>query len=249
MADAFLKVLTGPRQGLNVPLSPNEQLLIGRKRGDLVINDPLISGSHARIYTQEDGWYIQDLGSTNGTMVDGQMIRESALRPGAEITIGNSKIALFVGLTALKEESNSPANTTHARMEIAWLLDEELIDLKSGSDRTHNATDIIDKDLRVPPGLKGAIEVMAGQDAGKLFRCDKGNLTIGRRTGEIPLTDLEVSRRHAVIEMFGCEMIFLRDLDSTNGTFHNGRRVDSARLQNGDTIGIGRTVLRIRIGN
>lgn len=247
MPDAFLKVLSGPRQGLNVPLSPSDPLIIGRKRGDLVINDPLISSSHAQIFTQEDGWYIKDMGSTNGTFVDGKIIRECKLRPGAEIAVGNSKMALFIGLTALKEEPNANSNTTHARLEIAWLLDEELIELKSGTDRTHNSTDVIDRDLRVPPGLKSAIEVMAGQDAGKLFGCEKGNLTIGRRSGEIPLTDLEVSRRHAVIEMFGREMIFLRDLDSTNGTFHNGRRVGTARLQNGDTIGIGRTVLRIRI--
>ena len=249
MSDAFLKIVSGPKQGLNIPLPIQEQLLIGRKRGDLVINDPLLSSSHARIYAREDSWYIQDLGSTNGTTVNGQLIRESALRPGAEIGIGNSKMVLFVGLTALKEEENSSAKASNSRLEIAWLLDEELIEIKGTSDRTHSASDVIDKDLRIPPGLKTVIEVMSGQDAGKIFPCEKGNLTIGRRTGEVPLTDLEVSRRHAVIEMFGREMIFLRDLDSTNGTFHNGRRIDIARLQNSDTIGIGRTVLRVRIGS
>jgi pSer/pThr/pTyr-binding forkhead associated (FHA) protein len=249
MSDAFLKIVSGPKQGLNIPLPPQEQLLIGRKRGDLVINDPLISSSHARIYAREDAWYIQDLGSTNGTTVNGQLVRETALRPGAEIGIGNSKLVLFVGLTALKEEEESPTKSSSSRLEIAWLLDEELIEIKGSVDRTHSASDIIDKDLRIPPGLKTVIEVMSGQDAGKVYPCDKGNLTIGRRTGEVPLTDLEVSRRHAVIEMFGREMIFLRDLDSTNGTFHNGRRIDVARLQNSDTIGIGRTVLRVRIGS
>jgi len=247
MSDAFLKVLTGPSQGLNVPLSTTEQLLIGRKRGDLVVNDPLISSSHARIFLRDDAWHIQDLGSTNGTMVDGKLIKESAIRPGAELTIGNTKMALFVGLSALKEEANANVRTTSARLEIAWLLDEECISAKKSSDRTQGGTDVIDKDLRIPPGLNAVIEVMAGQDAGKLFRCANGNVTIGRRVGEVPLTDLEVSRRHAVIEMFGREMLFLRDLESTNGTFHNGRRIETARLQNGDTIGIGRSVLRIRI--
>ena len=33
MADAFIKLLGGPRQGLNVPLSSNEPLIVGRKRG------------------------------------------------------------------------------------------------------------------------------------------------------------------------------------------------------------------------
>ena len=70
---------------------------------------------------------------------------------------------------------------------------------------------------------------------------------MGRKHGEIPLSDLEISRRHAVIEVFGREMIFLRDLGSTNGTYHNGQRVTVSRLRNGDTIGVGRSVLKLDI--
>lgn len=91
------------------------------------------------------------------------------------------------------------------------------------------------------------VEVVAGQDVGKVFRFTRGNITIGRHLGEIPLSDLEASRRHAVIELFGREMIFLRDLGSTNGTYHNGQRVDVARLRNGDTVGVGRSVLKLRL--
>ena len=65
--------------------------------------------------------------------------------------------------------------------------------------------------------------------------------------GEVPLTDVEVSRRHAVVEVFGREMIFLRDLGSTNGTYHNGRRVSISRLQPGDTIGVGKTVMKLKV--
>ena len=50
-----------------------------------------------------------------------------------------------------------------------------------------------------------------------------------------------------VIELFGREMIFLRDLGSTNGTYHNGQRVSVSRLRNGDTIGVGRSVLKLDI--
>ena len=42
-------------------------------------------------------------------------------------------------------------------------------------------------------------------------------------------------------------MIFLRDLGSTNGTYHNGQRVSVSRLRNGDTIGVGRSVLKLDI--
>ena len=39
-------------------------------------------------------------------------------------------------------------------------------------------------------------------------------------------------------------MIFVRDLGSTNGTYHDGRRVTVARLRPGDTVGLGKTVLK-----
>ena len=62
----------------------------GRKRGDLLLDDPLVSSTHAQILPRDDAWVIQDLGSTNGTLVDGRLVREVVLRPGAEIAIGNT---------------------------------------------------------------------------------------------------------------------------------------------------------------
>jgi pSer/pThr/pTyr-binding forkhead associated (FHA) protein len=245
MSEAFLKILSGPREGLNIPLS-SSPILIGRKKGDIIINDPLISGTHAKIYPAKDGWYIEDLNSTNGTLVDGHLTSRTKLRPGAEMALGNSRMVLFVGLAAHKEEEVSN-KSTKSRLEIAWLLDEELVELEEGKDSTQTAKDVINKDLRLPTNIKAMMEVVAGQDVGKTYRFTNGTMTVGRRTGEIPLTDVEVSRKHAVVEMFSRDMVFLRDLGSTNGTFHNGRRINSAKLQNGDTIGLGRSVLRLRL--
>ncbi len=238
MANGFLKVISGPRQGLNIPLSASAPLVIGRKRGDLLIDDPMVSSTHAQIVPRDDGWVLQDLGSTNGTMVDGRLVREEALRPGAEVAIGNTRLVLFVGLPETAEKEEAPAGRSR-QAEIAWLLDEELVE----GDGRANA-DLIDQNLRLPPGLNAVVEAVAGVDTGKVYRFMRGNVTIGRRLGEVPLNDLEVSRRHAVIEVFGREMIFVRDLGSTNGTYHNGRRVNVARLRPGDTVGIGKTVLK-----
>ena len=195
---------------------------------------------------RNEGWYIQDLGSTNGTLVDGRLVREAALRPGSEISVGSTRLVLFVGLDDPATEGEIEV-TNRGATEIAWLLDEELVELKGDPDRTSASADVIDQDLRLPPGLRASVECVAGSDAGKVFRFTRGNVAIGRKTGEIPLTDLEASRRHAVIEVFGREMIFLRDLGSTNGTYHNGQRVSVSRLRNGDTIGVGRSVLKLDI--
>lgn len=73
---------------------------------------------------------------------------------------------------------------------------------------------------------------------------------LGKRTrigrgddAEIVLVDPGVSRAHAVVEFDGDRPI-LRDLDSTNGTFINGRRVESQPLRDGDELLFGNTKMR-----
>jgi len=241
---AFLQIVSGARQGLSVPLEEDQPLVIGRKRGDLLLDDPLVSSSHCRIVKRDKGWVLQDLGSTNGTMVDGRLVREAALRPGAEVTIGGSRMLLYIG-DSLPPEAVQEERPAMSQLDLAWLLDEELVELRGSGERTRSQADVIGQDLRLPPGVNAAIEVVAGQDVGKLYRFTRGNVTVGRRQGEVPLSDVEVSRHHAVIEVFGREMVFLRDLGSTNGTYHNGRRVGVSKLQPGDTIGCGKTVMKL----
>jgi DNA-binding NtrC family response regulator/pSer/pThr/pTyr-binding forkhead associated (FHA) protein len=70
-----------------------------------------------------------------------------------------------------------------------------------------------------------------------------GVTTIGRSDGNTVVVDeFGVSARHAEIEMTG-DGVSLRDLGSTNGTFINGRRIQSARLDPGDRILLGSVLL------
>jgi pSer/pThr/pTyr-binding forkhead associated (FHA) protein len=243
---AFLQIVSGVRRGLNIPLHAGKGLTVGRKRADLILDDPLVSGAHCRIERREDGFVLLDLGSTNGTMVDGRLVREAPLRPGSEIAIGSNRMILFVGDDP-REASDPGQRPTPQQLDVAWLLDEELVELRSAADKGRRPADVIGQDLRLPPGLNAVVEVVAGQDAGKVFRFTRGNVSVGRRQGEVPLTDVEVSRHHAVIEVFGRHMIYLRDLGSTNGTYHNGRRISVSKLQPGDTIGCGKTVMKLDV--
>lgn len=242
MDGAFLQIISGARQGLNVPLSTSRPLLVGRRHGELILDDPMVSGKHCTITWQGQEFVLKDLGSTNGTLVDGKRVTEITLSPGVEIAIGKSRMLLFLGSEQVEDREPRGA----PQLEIAWLLDEELVEVREGPARRREA-DVISQDLRLPPGLNAIVEVVAGQDAGKVFRFTRGNINIGRRTGEVPLTDVEVSRHHAVIEVFGREMIYVRDLGSTNGTYHNGRRIEVSRLSNGDTVGCGKTVMKLAI--
>jgi len=70
-------------------------------------------------------------------------------------------------------------------------------------------------------------------------------LVIGRsKDCDVPLADGNVSRRHAEIGR-SADGFLLRDLDSTNGTTVNGRRVKSATVGEGDEIMLGTSTLRI----
>ncbi len=68
---------------------------------------------------------------------------------------------------------------------------------------------------------------------------------IGRDPGcDVVLNDTKCSRRHAVVEDRP-EGVFVRDTDSANGTYVNGKRVERARLEPGDTIRLGDTRLKL----
>lgn len=243
MARAFLRVLSGSKQGMSVLLREDQALLVGRIHGDLKLDDALISSTHCQIIYRNGRYVLQDLGSTNGSLVDGkhigQHVAEAALRPGVEIVLGSTRLILFASEEPERVEKSDDGS------KVAWLLDDELV--ARAADEPETAVDLIGQSLRLPPRLegRGRVEVIAGPDTGKTFRFTRGSVVIGRRQGEVPLSDAEISRKHAYIEVFGADMIFLRDVASTNGTYHNGRRVSVARLQEGDTIGCGKSVMRL----
>jgi pSer/pThr/pTyr-binding forkhead associated (FHA) protein len=70
------------------------EVLIGRVPGnDLVIADPSVSARHARLRLSGGVWTLADLGSVNGTTVDGTpVIRAQALAPGSEVVLGATRL-------------------------------------------------------------------------------------------------------------------------------------------------------------
>ena len=82
-----------------------------------------------------------------------------------------------------------------------------------------------------------------GNDQGHCFELYDQITTLGREAGNtIQLHDTEVSRRHAEVRLNGSSCV-LTDLESSNGTFVNGKRVESHQLRSGDHVQFGRTLL------
>lgn len=84
-----LVMSAGPTPSKAFPLEKNE-IFIGRDlTNDIVINDAEISRRHARLVRQDEGYVLEDLGSTNGTFVNGQRLTGPYfLRSGEAITLG-----------------------------------------------------------------------------------------------------------------------------------------------------------------
>jgi pSer/pThr/pTyr-binding forkhead associated (FHA) protein len=74
----------------------------------------------------------------------------------------------------------------------------------------------------------------------KEVQLTKDRTTLGRRPyNDVVIDNLAVSGEHAVLQMSGNE-VYLEDLNSTNGTYVNGKAVKKQLLQNGDTVEIGK---------
>jgi pSer/pThr/pTyr-binding forkhead associated (FHA) protein len=90
--------------------------------------------------------------------------------------------------------------------------------------------------------------ILRTMDAGrpeKTFRLLPGSIrTVGRATGADFIVDAPlVSRVHCRLTVAPDGSLEVRDLESTNGTFVNGHRIERARLKSGDRVGVGRIEL------
>lgn len=88
-------ITSGPKAGLELPLT-HEPLTIGRStESGLVIRDDYTSTHHARLMLWNDQWVIQDLDSTNGTTVDGsKVVLPTPVPANTTVTIGTTSFEL-----------------------------------------------------------------------------------------------------------------------------------------------------------
>jgi ABC-type multidrug transport system ATPase subunit/pSer/pThr/pTyr-binding forkhead associated (FHA) protein len=202
-------------------LRPGEVLLVGRDPScQIVINDRSVSRRHAEIARVGDVWMIRDLASRNGIHLNGERTDVIRVTGGARVRIGSPHDG---PLLTFSVPASRPAPEPVPEPE---------------PEPPAAVTSV----MRPPPEPPAAPPAEPRPELASFEAA--GTITIGRSAGcDIVLDDLLVSRRHAEVRQRG-STYQLVDLGSTNGTYHNGRRVDRAVLQPGDLISVGHFELR-----
>ena len=91
----LLTIVGGPHDGKTMPIAKPRVTLGRTEDNDVAVGEPWVSRGHAEIVRSDVGYHLRDLGSTNGTFVNGLGIgKEHLLRHGDHIGLGNSKVSL-----------------------------------------------------------------------------------------------------------------------------------------------------------
>jgi MoxR-like ATPase len=107
MAKLFLQQSDGDQ--LLTDLDPTQTYLIGRSDDcSICIPAEAISSHHAQLSPGEEGWVLEDLGSSNGTAVNGQAIGKAVLTDGAQLVLGGQVVLLFIEEPAAEAAAAEP---------------------------------------------------------------------------------------------------------------------------------------------
>jgi pSer/pThr/pTyr-binding forkhead associated (FHA) protein len=222
-----------------------QSLTIGRAEGnDLILAEGGVSRKHARFFVDGSDLLVEDVGSANGTWVDGEKIAgPTKLTTKSQVMVGDYEIQLKLGSKPLPKAAKGAARPSREPTSATG---------KAVKPAAPRATRVMPA-TRPAPGAGAALAKrpapqraagpqlrgLTGGVTGKCFPLS-GTLIIGRVAGvDIQVDDDSVSRRHAEVVVSGRE-VRLRDLGSANGTTVNGAPIsEEAVLAAGDIIQFG----------
>ena len=221
--------IEGPSTGESYPLDKPEITLGRDPSADIVIDSPGVSRRHARLFQQGGAHLLEDLGSSNGTFVNGRRISgPTRLQSGDKAAFGQSVVLQY----------RMPQQVSATVMETAVSAGQAtMLDAAPGSAATIIGETSLSSTPASPPQLTITI---AGQKSSN-YSLTLPAITIGRATdNDIVIDSRIVSRHHARLEKgpTGYRLVVLPD--AGNPVLLEGRPLPaSRRLENGDLLRIG----------
>jgi pSer/pThr/pTyr-binding forkhead associated (FHA) protein len=206
------------QSGREHPIRPGANV-IGRE-GDVMINDGRVSRRHAQITSENGSLLVEDLGSTNGTKVDGTRLaagEKKALQGGETISFGGVELKLSMpGATGGNTTQIISSNKTAA--------------------------------IATPPKVEVAPATLVGE--GREMPLKAGANTFGRKPdNDVQIADPYVSGRHGLIEIAE-DGLYVTDTGSTNGTMLNDAKLAPnmrTAITPEDVIRLGSMEFQIRV--
>ena len=96
-AELTLRILSGETAGRTVPISGSRTTLGRLSSCDVPVQDSTVSREHAALIRRGDDWWVIDLGSTNGTRVNGVRAAEQPVHPGDRVELGDAIVEVLDG--------------------------------------------------------------------------------------------------------------------------------------------------------
>lgn len=202
-----------------IPLS-QERLTIGRRpQNDIQIDNLAISGEHAVVVTILADSFLEDLNSTNGTMVNGQPIKKHFLRNNDVIELGKYKLKYMADLQAGAAASDFEKN---AAIRSGSLRLPSELQLEPTASSTRSTIGILSQPKPSMPGTAAAIQLLNGPNVGKELELTKTLTTLGKPGLQVAVI---AKRPHGY---------FITHVEGHRFPVVNGRELDAQAVPLGD---------------
>jgi ABC-type multidrug transport system ATPase subunit len=218
-------------QETNRTLQAGPSYRLGRDpESDFVVDEPRVSWSHAILRLEGDRWLLEDVGSTNGTWLRSRRVQRVEITGFCLVRLGHpdNGPAVFCSLavatgshgTELAAVANRPPTTPPLTPPPG-----------PPSEPPGSPSDPPPPPVLRKPSVR--LPLLARQRIGRAEH------------NEVIVPDLRVSRYHAELRKVAGGGYEIKDLDSSNGTYLNGQRINSAPVTGLDVIGVGPSTFRL----
>lgn len=232
MARVVLKF--GERVLREMPLEKPE-VTIGRNPAcDIHIDNLAVSNFHARISSEGEKFFVEDLGSLNGTFLDGKKIEREELAEGASVTVGKHTLVFMPD----KAEEEEPEHAPAPRPAGPPLFEETMI-LQTARHREMSGAA---PQPKPPPGDRvGVLRVVQGAAEGNEHELRGWFATIGKgETADIKLTGFFAPEIAALLQRTEEGGYFISPPERGRKPRLNGRKVrEGTLLREGDVVEAG----------
>jgi ABC-type multidrug transport system ATPase subunit/pSer/pThr/pTyr-binding forkhead associated (FHA) protein len=225
----------GPVRGQSFPIGA-EGLRIGRQAGknQIVLDEPEISRSHARVWVDEHGRSrVENLSTTNGTYVNDRRIEHAELKPGDRVRFGVNSPCLFLFVVEAGK-SDRPGVPTHdpaSGRSTHFVESPSVLPLKT----------VVYRESEDAPPPDARFQLVLDQYAVRDIPLTSHRIPLGSTpgAGKVQIEHPTVSDLHAelIFDRGGAAVLF--DRGSKNGTFVNGERIAERELHEGDVVQLG----------